>query len=158
MFSNFEIPMFFICSMYMCYQHAMSISHMAVSSVNCEYGTLPTIQLDISHLFTQLNGQTIQLLTIRFSISHLLALSLNVKQFYLNYSEDPIRCFHSGWEWTWEQWQWKDTTHSQKRQDWSLTIRLVNVIIRTLIGVWRGVLPLRRDAVGVFYCPSRLGW
>ena len=29
-FLNFEIPMFFICSMYMCYKHAMSILHMAI--------------------------------------------------------------------------------------------------------------------------------
>ena len=37
---------------------------------------------------------------------------------------------------------------------WSLTIRLFNVIPRTLIGE---VLPICRDAVGVFYSPNRLG-
>ena len=38
-----------------------------------------------SHLFTQLNGQTVLLLTIQFSISHLSVDSLNVKQFYLTH-------------------------------------------------------------------------
>ena len=36
---------------------------------------------------------------------------------------------------------------------WCLTIRLLNAITRTLVG---GVLPLCRDAVRVFYSPSRL--
>ena len=39
-----------------------------------------TIQLNISHFFTQLNGQAIQ-----FSISDLFALSVNVKQCYLTH-------------------------------------------------------------------------
>ena len=38
---------------------------------------------------------------------------------------------------------------------WSLTIRLFNIISRTL--VVREVLPLCRDAVCVFYSPSQLG-
>ena len=38
-----------------------------------------TIQLNISHLFTQLNDQTVLFLTIQFNINHLFALSLNVK-------------------------------------------------------------------------------
>ena len=37
----------------------------------------------------------------------------------------------------------------------NLTIRLFNVISRTLI---RGVLHLCRNSVGVFYSPSQLGW
>ena len=37
------------------------------------------IQLNISHLFTQLNYQTVLFQTIQFSISHLFAHSLNVK-------------------------------------------------------------------------------
>ena len=41
-----------------------------------------TIQLN-SYLFTQLNDQTVQ-----FSLSHLFAHSLNVKQFYLIHSYD----------------------------------------------------------------------
>ena len=36
-----------------------------------------------SFVYTQLNGQTVLFQTIQFSISHLHALSLNVKQFYL---------------------------------------------------------------------------
>ena len=41
-----------------------------------------------------------------------------------------------------------------KSSNWSLTIRWFNVISRALIG--RGVLPLRRDAFGVFYSPKQL--
>ena len=37
-----------------------------------------TIQLNISHLFTQLNKQTVLFQTIQFNLSH-----LNDKQFYL---------------------------------------------------------------------------
>ena len=61
--------------------------------------------------------------------------------------------YHSGQEWTWEQWQWKGGLHSLKPQHhWSLTIRLFSIMFRTLMG---GVLPLCRGAVGVFY---RLSW
>ena len=42
-----------------------------------------TIQLNISHLFTQLNDQTVLFQAIQFSKSHLFALSKNVKQVYL---------------------------------------------------------------------------
>ena len=46
-----------------------------------------------------------------------------------------IRCYHSGTEWTWEQWQWRDTPHSPKLQYyWSFTIILFSVISRSLIG------------------------
>ena len=44
-----------------------------------------TIQLNIRHLSTQSYDQTVLFQTIQFSISHLFALSLNVKQFYLCY-------------------------------------------------------------------------
>ena len=54
-----------------------------------------------------------------------------------------------------ERWQWRGTLHSPKLQyNWNLTIRLFSVISRTLVG---GVLPLFREAVGVYYSPSRLG-
>ena len=43
------------------------------------------IQLNIGHLFTELNEQTVLFETIQFSISHLFILSLNVKQFYLTH-------------------------------------------------------------------------
>ena len=58
-------------------------------------------------------------------------------------------------EWTWEQYLWRGTPHSPKLQDyWSLTIRWFSVISSTPVG---GVLPLCRDAVGVFCSPSGLG-
>ena len=38
-----------------------------------------------SFVYTQLNDQIVLFLTIQFSISHLFALSLNAKQFYLNH-------------------------------------------------------------------------
>ena len=45
-----------------------------------------------------------------------------------------IRCFHSGREWTWDRWQWRGTPHSPKLQHYcSLTIRLLNIISRTLV-------------------------
>ena len=44
---------------------------------------LLTIQLNFSYLFTELYSQAVLFLTTQFSISHLFALSLNVKQFYL---------------------------------------------------------------------------
>ena len=48
------------------------------------------------------------------------------------------------------------TPHSPKLQHyWNVTIKLFSVIFRTLVG--GGVLPLSREAVSVFYSPSRLG-
>ena len=46
------------------------------------FQVLLTMQLNISKLFTQLNDQTVLFQTTQFSISHLFAYSLNVKQFY----------------------------------------------------------------------------
>ena len=64
-----------------------------------------------------------------------------------------MRCYHSRLKWTWEQWQCRGTPHSSNLQHyWNLTIRLFSVIFRTLVG-W-GVLPLCREAVGVFYRPK----
>ena len=48
------------------------------------------------------------------------------------------------------------TPRSPNLQSKSLAIRLSNVITRTPVG-GEGVLPLCRDAVGVFYRPSRQG-
>ena len=130
-----------------------------------------TIQLNISHVFTcrfcivlfqtiqfslytQLSDQTVLFTTDQFSISHLFALSLNVKQLYLTHRWDPIRCYHSGPEWIWEWWQWRGTLHSPKlKHYWILTIKLFRVISRTVI---RGVSLLCRDAVVISYSPSRL--
>ena len=82
-------------------------------------------------------------------------ISLVVKQFYLAHRWDPIKCYDSRPECTWEWWQWRSTPHFPKLQHYrSLTIRLFSVISWTLVGV---VLLLCRDAVGVFYSPSRLG-
>ena len=63
-------------------------------------------------------------------------------------------CYHSGSEWTWDQWHWKGNLHPPNLQDWSLTIRWFNVIYRTHI---EEVLPLCQDAVSVFYSLSWLG-
>ena len=67
----------------------------------------------------------------------------------------PIRYYHSKPEETWERCQLSDTPHSLKFQHyWNLTIRLFNIIPRAL--VWERILPLCRDAVGIFYSTSRL--
>ena len=62
------------------------------------------------------------------------ALSLNIKQFYLTHGSEPTRCYHSESEWTWEWWQWRDILHSPNLQYWDLNIRLFCVICRTLVG------------------------
>ena len=115
-----------------------------------------TNQLNISHLFTQLNDQTVLFQTVQFNTSHLFEFSLNVKQFYLTNRQDPIMCYHSRPEWTWEWWQWIDTLHSPNFQGWSLTIELFSIISGQSLGA--GVLLLCRDAVNVFFSPSRLVW
>ena len=96
-----------------------------------------------SFVYTQSNGQTVLFLTICFNIIHMLAHSLNVKQFYLTNRLDPIRCYHSRSEWTLEQCHWRGTLHFPKLKHWSLTIWCH----------W-----CCRDAVGVFYRLSWLGW
>ena len=97
-----------------------------------------------SFIYTQLNDQTVLFQAIQFSISHLFARCLNAKQFYLTHRKDPIRCYHSGPEWTWEQWQWRVTPHSPKLQHYcNLTIRLFSFISRTLVGC-RGLTPLQK--------------
>ena len=46
----------------------------------------------------------------------------------------PIKYYHFGSEWAWEQWQWRCIPHSLKlRHYWGLTIRFVSIIYRTLI-------------------------
>ena len=85
-------------------------------------------------VYTQLDNQAVLFQTIQFSISFSFALSLNAKQFYLTHRSDPIRCNHSGTEWTWEQWQCSGTSHFPNIQNWSLTIRLFNAISRTHVG------------------------
>ena len=81
-----------------------------------------------SFIYTQSNVKTVLFQAIQFSIN---------TQFS---SIWPIRCYHSGQEWTWERWQWRGTPHSPKLQHyWSLTIRLFSVMSRTL--VMRGSYP-----------------
>ena len=103
-----------------------------------------------SSVYMQISDQT-----IHFSISHLFALGLNVKQFYLTY-RTLSGATTPGSEWTWEQWQWRSTPHSPKL---------------CITGAWQsdclmsypehllgsGVLLLCRDAVGIFYSPRQLG-
>ena len=62
-----------------------------------------------------------------------------------------IRYFYFEAEWTWEWWQWRCTPHFLNLQDWSLVIRLLNVMSRTHVG--GRVLTLCKDAVSVFYSP-----
>ena len=139
----------------MCYQHAMSISHMALM-VAMEHMITNNLIKYQSFVYTQLNDQTVLLQIIQFSISHLFAHSLNVKQFFLILWLDPIRRYHTESDWTREWWQWMGTLHFPKLQHyWSLIIRLFNVIFRTLVG---GVLALCRNPVGIFYCSSQLGF
>ena len=117
-----------------------------------KYLNVPLTIQHQSFVYTQLNDKTVLFQTIQFSISHLFALSLNVKQFYLTHRyNNPIRWYQSR-----PEWQWRGTLHSQMFQNyWSLTIRLFNIISRTLVG---GELAFGRDAVGIFYSPSWMGW
>ena len=105
-----------------------------------------------SFIYIQLNGERVLFLTIWFNVNHLFAHCFNIKQFYLTHL-DPIRCYHCRSEWTGEQWQWRGTPHSPNLQNWSLTIRLFNVICRTPV---RGVIFPCRDAVIVFCRFSQL--
>ena len=49
-----------------------------------------------SFAYAELNDKTVLFLTIKFNISHLFALSLNYKQFYLTHRKDTIRCYDTG--------------------------------------------------------------
>ena len=62
----------------------MIYTHKSIKLNNYKYCYLSlTIQLNGSHLLTQLNVKTVPFQTIQISICHLFALSLNVKQFHL---------------------------------------------------------------------------
>ena len=113
------------------------------------YGIIDNSIRHQSFVYTQLNDQTIQFLTVQFSISHLFALSLDAKQSYLTRRYDPIRCYHSETEWNLERWHWSCALHSPNLQHyWSFTIILFDVISWTLSGL---TLPLWKDTAGVFY-------
>ena len=110
-----------------------------------------TIQGSISTVFYLhiLNLKTVLFQTIQLSISTLFSAIWHI-------NKDPVWCHHSGSEWNWVRWQWRDTPHSLKfNHYWILAIILFSVLSRTLVGE---VLPLNREAVGVFYSPCRLGW
>ena len=62
----------------------ITLSFTQLNGSNYWYLSL-TIPLNISHLFTHLNYQTVLFQTIQCSISHLFALSLNLKKFYLTH-------------------------------------------------------------------------
>ena len=106
-----------------------------------------------SFIYTEINDRTALFLTRQLSIRHLFAHSLNIKQFNLTRSLDPIRCYHSEPEWSWEQWQWRELNISQSSNiiNTSPSDCLVPYQRRLLLGV----LLACRDAVSVFYCPSR---
>ena len=109
-----------------------------------------------SFVYTKLNDKIILFLTIQFSISHLFPPSLNANQFYSTNRLEPIRCYHSGSEWAWEQWQWRGIPHFPKLQIyWGICIRWFSVICRTLVLGW--IMPHFIEGVGVFYSHSRLG-
>ena len=109
-----------------------------------------------SFVYTHINGQTALFQTSQFNKSLFFTHRLNDKQVYLTYRFYLIRCDHFGPEWTWVQLQRRVTPHFPNY--WSITIKLFNVIPgHSLVCVCGGVLPLCRDAVGVFYSPSRLG-
>ena len=82
--------------------------------------------------FLQLNGFQVLLYKSQFNISNLFAL--------LVWLIWPVGKTLSGattpGQWTWEQWQWRGTLYIPNIQSWSLAIRWLNVIYRTLIKVW----------------------
>ena len=87
-----------------------------------------------SFVYTWLNNQILRFITIQFSISHLFALSFNVKQCNLTHRLDPISCYLSKPGWTREWWHWRCILHSLKLQNyWGLPIRFFNVVSRILV-------------------------
>ena len=87
-----------------------------------------------SFVYTLLSDQTVLFKTIQFSISHWFTLSLDIKKFYFTFRKDLIRFYHSGPEWTWEQWQRRGTPHFANLQHyWSFTIWLFTDISRTTL-------------------------
>ena len=86
-------------------------------------------------------------------ISDVLAHSINVKQFKFTHRWESVRCFLCGSEFTRQQWQWRDSSHSPKHQDWNLAIVLINVISRKLI---QEVLPPLKRCSRCILQPDRL--
>ena len=71
----------------------------------------------------------------------------------------PIRCYHSGPTWVdLGAMAMKGCSAFPKLQHhWNLTIRLFSCLVSYPGHSWGGVLPLWREAVGIFYSPSWLG-
>ena len=99
-------------------------------SISTQFKFKYTVYLSKTFLFQAiLFSQIVLIQTIQFSVSMQLVLF------------NPIRCYHTGTEWTWEQWQWRGTLYSPKLQHhWSLTIRSFSVISRTLQRCSRWIL------------------
>ena len=107
-----------------------------------------------SFVYTQLNYQTLLFQAIQ--LSHLFALSLMSKRSIWPIDTTLSGATNPGPECTWERWQWRGTSLSPKvRHYWSLSMRLLCVINRKLVG---GVLSVCTEADRVFYSPSRLGF
>ena len=108
-------------------------------------------------IYTWLNDQTVLFQTIQFSISHLIALILNVHQYYLTHRGYPIGCYHCEPQRTWEQWQWRGTPNSPKPQHCCCLIIILFRVISTRTFAVGGVLPFCRHAICIFFSPSWLG-
>ena len=113
---------------------------------------LQTIQLNISHLFalSQIINSSISNNSIKRK--SLVYTQFKCQQFYLTQSGATI----PGQSGPGSDGYEGGALHFTKLQHyWSLRIRLFNVILRTLI---RGILPLCRDRINVFYSSSQLGF
>ena len=87
-----------------------------------------------SFVYTQLNDQTVLFQSIPFSIKHLFALDLNIKQLYYRTLSGATIPGQRGSRSN------RGTPHFCKlHRYWSFTIRLFSVISKTLVS--RGVLP-----------------
>ena len=109
-----------------------------------------------SLVYTQLNDQAVLVQTIKYSISHLFTLSLNVKQF----SIWPIDRTLSGATTPRQSGPGSDGNEGVLciPQSYCITRALPADCLMSYPGhpLLGGVLSLYRDAVGVFYSPSRL--
>ena len=110
-----------------CLHTSIAIFSTQLNSFNWCYLKL-ILQFNINHLFAHSDVvkshyylTLILLSTIPpFESSHLVPCITNysIRQSFV-YTQftsqtvlfDPIKCYLSGWEWTWEQWQWKCTPH-----------------------------------------------
>ena len=106
-----------------------------------------------SFFYRQLYDQALLFQTFKSNISHLLGLSLYVKQFYLIHNWDPMRCYHS-------KDLWRCIPHSPKLHHyWSFTIKLFNIIgggLTTLQRYSQCVLLLRPNGLTVVFVTSGL--